>query len=347
MRVSTTILLLSLCWTFTNGQGVLSSIYLLQPELLVAKSPTKTLNLDASKAKETSITMEEFKSQAMLRQKRENGITRELQFDEKGYVAFYPNLVLETVIKSNNGTTLYLSDEFIAACDPNVALEISLEEFLTPDAIIKSSVSTYSKGQLLRSAGMARLHIKGTNFQEGETQAFKLVLPIKEVEGIQPYINKEQVELSDIDWEAMPDSVMEYNESLGAYEIQVEGVEDGMLSINCDIAIDQKPYVLKVKNHVKSKELSPSVVYKDGTITNLQLIKEEGKKNAKTQYFLFPAVHDQELVIRDSYKDEDNQSSTLNKRIKLEKNKLKKAKLKKLSKSGLIVLNEVIRYEGV
>ena len=342
MRVLSTILTVSLLPVFCSAQFIFNPLQFFQPENLsfinfIQQAQTKK----AQEQRVASISMEEFKQQVGIKAQRSKGLQRELQFDEKGYVAFYPNPSFKTVIRTTSGTQIHLSDDFIQSCDPNAALEIQIEEFLTSDEIVASDASTYSKGQLLRSAGMVRLQIKGTKFNPEDQQSIKIYLPIAEIEGVQPFISKAHTDITKIDWDAMSEDHLFYDQTTNAYIVEVEQVTDGVIAINCDVAIEAQPYILKVKK--KSGEMaSPSVVFADGTITNLQPVSKLNKKNAKTQYFYFPAVHDQDLLIQDTYEDHKSRTNQLNTKIKL-----KHSKIKKMSKSGYVVLEEVVRYDGV
>ena len=345
MRVLSTILLVLLLPALSFSQFLLNPFQFVSPSLLKSSVEPGSPEEFASKGGAVAISMEDFKKDAVLKRQSANGLPRQLQFDEKGYVAFYPNLITETIIQSNGGTEIHLNSDFIDACDPNRAIEIQIEEFLTPEEIIKSDASTYSNGQLLRSAGMVRLYLKGTHFEEHASQSLKIYLPIGEVEGAQPFINKGPIDIKEIDWTLMPEENMQFDLAANAYMVQISGVTDGYLALNCDVAIDAQPYVLKVKKKTDHKA-SPSVVFSDGTITNLQPIAALNKPNSKNQYFLFPAIHGEELIIKDLYQNKNNQSSYLQTKIKLNKNKLQSGKAKKVTKSELVLLSEVVRYQG-
>lgn len=346
MRGISTILLLCLVCGISTAQNFTTSRY--SPK----ETPSSTLEEKGSSAMMTNqdvnfgaISMEDFKNQSILKDQQDKGLQRVLQFDEKGYVAFYPNLVLETIITTRRGTKVLLSKQFIEACDPTRALELQMEEFLDADQIIKSDASTFSKGQLLRSAGMVRVSLRGTHFSSTDGQNLKIILPIEKIEGVQPFVSKDDVKVTDIDWNLLPQERMEYIDSIKGYAVEIMQVKDGMIAVNCDVAIAGEPFILKVKKN-KADSPSPSIIFPDGTITNL-LPLQSAKSNAKTQYFLFPRIFDKQLVVKDIHFDKNNKNKPFETKIKLDREKIKKSKLKKLSNTGYVILNDIIKYDGV
>ncbi len=293
-----------------------------------------------------AITMEEFKSSKKFVAKSGKKEPRALQFDENGYVAFYPNLEVETIIKTRSGTSLRLSEDLIKSCNPNQPVEIHLEEYITRDQIIKSNASTYSYGKLLRSIGMVHFTIKGTPFEKTDNHAIQVHVPAQKIPGVRPFVNRGDQDITNINWQPQSESDIVYRPDEKAYAVSVNQVIDGSFSINCDAVIDAEPLLVKVKRG-NALQPSPSVVFSDGTVTNLRPLTNP---KSKTQYFLFPAVYDQELVIKDLYQSKDLRIQELKTSIQLDKQeiqKLKQKKGKKIKGERVVLLSNVLKYEGV
>jgi len=227
--------------------------------------------------------------------------------NEAEITSFYQSSV---AIKGQEGTRLILPTNSLRNFSDGQTIQVQLYELVTPEAIIDAKASTFSGGQLLKSAGMAFFSIAVEDLPAQLKECVEVQIPAPEIEGMQPYLTPGNGDIRRANWKPLPIDKMHYDAKAKAYVVKVceaDGLSamNGSFGVNIDKPVaqaDQPPVLVRVKKRKNTRPI-PSIVHADGTVTNLrQVVPESGLLNIfKRQYYLYPNVAGQAMTVSDTY----------------------------------------------
>lgn len=276
--------------------------------------------------------------------------------NEASITSFYNSSVQ---VKGQEGTTIYVPSSSIDNYSNGQTLHIHMLELVTSEAIIAAKASTYSDGQLLQSAGMAFFTITVDGLPAQLKDCIEVKIPAPKIDGMRPYLTPANGDLNRTNWKELPADQMRYDETAKAYIIKVCNRDqlsamNGSFGVNVDKPIGdagKEPILVKVKNRHGQQPI-PSILYEDGTVTNLRpVVTEPGLSNTfKHQYYLYPNVADTALTVSDTYELPQNGTVfELNQVVMLKqdaKGNFKKSKVKTLNnKSRILVKCPKFKYK--
>jgi len=226
--------------------------------------------------------------------------------NEAEITSFYQS---SAVIKGQEGTRLFLPTNSLQNYANGQTIQVKMLELVRPEAIIDAKASTYSDGQLLKSAGMAFFKISVENLPAQLKECVEVQIPAPKIDGMRPYLTPGNGDIRRANWKELPTDQMRYDAQAQAYVVKVCDSDElsamnGSFGVNIDKPVseaDEPPVLVRVKNRKGSHPI-PTIVHEDGTVTNLrQVVPEEGLSTIfKRQYYLFPNTTEA-MTVSDSF----------------------------------------------